>query len=107
MLADDAQLRMFALNIYFLIGALLVLGLLGAMLFAAVVAIRSGLWQLRRKQAEQAEHRRKVQPNGQPYPPAAQGLCDRCGGSFLKVYHLPAGRRFCPECYDIFLKETP
>ncbi len=93
------------INLYIIIGAVL----LGAFLLIVVIAvwtgIKAGFWQLGRRRAAEAERRRKLQPDGRPYPPAARGLCDRCGRTFEKVYHLPTGERRCPPCYEPTLKE--
>ena len=33
------------------------------------------------------------------FPPAAAGLCDRCGRVFESVYYLPSGTRLCANCF--------
>ena len=97
--------RTFGINLYIIIGAVLLLALLFVVIIFGWTALKTGIWQLGRSRAARRETRRKLQPDGQPYPPAAQGLCDRCRRSCDLVYHLPAGERRCPACYERLLEE--
>lgn len=94
-----ANLRNFALNIYFLIGLLLALGIAAVWIITCWTSIKIWLWNIRRRQAEAAEHQRRFRPDGQPYPPASRGVCEGCAQALDEVYHLPTGQRLCPECY--------
>ncbi len=98
--------RTFALNIYFIVGAVIALAIVVVIVIALSTGVNIVFWKRSRVQAEQQEHRRKFRPDGQPYPPAARGLCDRCQRVYEKVYHLPSGQRRCPACYAEFLKEA-
>jgi hypothetical protein len=62
-------------------------------------AIKVLIWRSRRRSEEERQIRGKLRPDGQPYPPGAPGLCQRCGRAFDVVYHLPSGERLCPGCY--------
>jgi hypothetical protein len=90
----------FGVNIFLLIGLLLAAGLLILLLVAGWTGLNIGLWHWRRRQSEEAEHRRRFRSDGRPYPPAARGICGRCARTCESVYHLPDGVRLCPECYD-------
>jgi hypothetical protein len=69
------------------------------LVIAAWTAIKLMIWHMRDR-GDEAKHRRETfRPDGVPYPPASRGLCDRCGRSFEKVYHLPSGERLCPDDY--------
>ncbi len=96
----NGQLKMFGLNIYFLIGLLCVLGIGAILLVAAWTGLNITIWQARKKNAEQRERRRKYRADGSPYPPEGRGLCTACGRACEKVYHLPSGERLCPACYE-------
>lgn len=99
MLADEGQLRMFAQNMYLLIGALICLGALAILVFLAWTGTKMGIWHLRRQRAEVRYRRQKLGGDGTPLPPTARGLCAGCQRVFDRVYHLPSGQRLCPECY--------
>ncbi len=53
-----------------------------------------------RKRHQEKQRENKYRPDGKPYPPAAEGMCDVCERAFDKVYHLPTGRRTCQGCYN-------
>lgn len=94
-----AQLQMFALNIRFLIGLLVFLVLVAAAVIGVWTGVKILVFHIRRKAAAEAQCRLKYRPDGQPYPPAAPGICGKCQRAFDQVYHLPDGRRLCAECY--------
>ena len=97
--------RTLGINLYLIIGAVLLLSFLFIVIIFGWTGIKVGIWQLCRSRAQRSENRRKLQPNGQPYPPAAQGLCDGCGRACDLVYYLPGGQRRCPACYEKLLEE--
>jgi hypothetical protein len=105
MLADDHPLRMFALNLHLIIGALLLSGVLFVLILIVWTAARAGFWELRRRRAAEQEQRRQRGPDGYAYPPAGRGLCDRCNQTHEMVYYLPSGARRCPACYAETLEE--
>ena len=90
----------FGPNIFLLIGLLLAAGLLFVVIFVAWTGLKIGLWQWRRRQAAEEEHRRRFRPDGRPYPPSSRGICGRCARTCETVYHLPDGVRLCPECFS-------
>jgi hypothetical protein len=96
---DVADLKTFGLNIYVLIGALILLAVLAVLIVAAWTLLKILIWRARQRQAEADQRRDKLRPDGQPYPPAAPGVCGRCQRAFDQVYHLPSGERLCPDCY--------
>lgn len=93
------DLKTFGANIYLLIGLLICLGVLLVLILAAWTLLKIAVWQSRRKKAAEQERRQRLRPDGQPYPPAAPGLCQRCQRAGDAVYHLPSGERFCADCY--------
>jgi hypothetical protein len=99
--------QVFALNIYFLIGLLIVLGVVIVLIVAFWTSIKIWIWSVRRRKADEAEHRRRFRPDGRPYPPLARGICQGCARALDEVYHLPSGQRLCPECYHRATAERP
>lgn len=97
--------RTFGLNMYLIIGAVIALVILVVVAIALSTGANIFFWQRSRARAEQQDRRRKLRPDGQPYPPAARGLCDRCQRVYETVYHLPSGQRRCPACYEEMLRE--
>ena len=93
------RLRMFAQNIALLGGLLVCAGVSIALFVSIWIGLRVARFRLQQKQAADALHRSRTGPDGRPLPPAARGLCDRCGIPYDRVYHLPDGRRRCESCY--------
>ena len=94
------DLKTFGANIYLLIGLLICLGAMLVLIVAAWTLLKIAVWRSSRKRAEEQERRQKLRPDGQPYPPAAPGICQRCALVFDVVYHLPSGERLCARCYQ-------
>jgi len=72
------------------------------LVFGAIVltAVRALEWHNLRKRSRLRREQQKHGPDGEPYPPAGQGLCDSCQRPHDKVYFLPAGQRLCPDCFE-------
>jgi hypothetical protein len=83
--------KTFGLNLWLIIGAVILAGGLFLAALLTVTALRAGIWQIRRRRAQ----RRWRRPDG---PPTARGLCDECGLVHERVAHLPTGARLCPAC---------
>jgi len=66
-----------------------------------IALVRGRLWEGRVRAARRQAHRDRHRADGTPYPPTGRGMCDRCQQAFEKVYHLPSGRRLCPDCYEL------
>lgn len=94
-----SQLEMFALNMRLLVGILVFLGLVFVLLFASWTGLKMWTFHVRRRRAEDEARARKYRPDGRPYPPVAAGICEKCGGAFDEVFHLPNGTRRCRSCY--------
>jgi hypothetical protein len=94
------DLRTFGANIYLLIGLLICGAALIILIVAAWTALKIAVWRSSQRKAAEQEHRRKLGPDGQPYPPAAPGICERCQQAGDVVYHLPTGERLCARCYQ-------
>jgi hypothetical protein len=95
------SLTFFAQNIFLLIGLLFVAGVLVVLVFCLWTGAKVGFFVRRRRQAEREAAAAKIGPDGRPYPPAAEGLCDRCQRAFNRVYYVPDGPRLCAECYAV------
>lgn len=89
-----------ARNLHWLAGfwARVILLLVGC--FALWMAVRMLEWRRLARKAQREAEAAKLGPDGKPLPPAAGGLCDRCGQVYDKVYYLPGGGRRCPGCYE-------
>lgn len=97
------QLVMFGQNIYLLIAVIFLLALFGVIVFAGWTALRAALFTWRQRREEEAVRAAKLDRDGRPLPPVAEGLCDRCQRAFNRVYHVPGGQRLCPTCYELAL----
>jgi len=100
------NLKMWAVNIYFLIGllfALVILLVVGILLYAY---IRGQLWRASVKRAERLDYQQKHRPDGSALPPVARGICDSCATTSEKVYFLASGTRLCEKCFQQF-EQTP
>lgn len=86
-------------NLFLLISALIVAGVGFILIVVFWTSIKVAVWHRGKKRFEQRERERTHAPDGHRYPPAAAGLCDRCGRGFESVYYLPSGSRLCPNCY--------
>jgi len=95
-----ADFSIFVPNIYLLIGLLIVLAVGLALLLATLTGVNLGIWHLLERRERTRQHAERYRPDGEPYPPAGRGICDRCGRPFEKVYHMPSGERLCPEDYN-------
>lgn len=94
-----ARLRMFKQNTFLLIGLLIVGGVLLVLILVGWTGVKALLWRRGKAKSDQEFRAQKLRPDGQPYPPAAPGVCDHCGVAFGKVYYLPDGQKQCPKCY--------
>lgn len=94
------DMRMWAVNMYFLLGLLVALTVLAVVTIVVIAVIRARLWQASVKRAERKDWQLKHRPDGQPYPPSGRGICDSCQKQSEKVYYLESGPRVCPECYE-------
>jgi hypothetical protein len=101
LVAAGSRWEMFGANIYLLIGLLLAGGLLVLIVVAIWTGVKVVWWREQRRRADAAELRRKLGPNGRPYPPASRGVCGRCARASDTVYHLAAGERLCAGCYAL------
>jgi len=71
-------------------------------LITAILTLRNWCrWKAGVREAQQEHQREHFRPDGQPYPPAGRGLCERCQKVYEKIYYPPGGRRLCPECYEM------
>ncbi len=94
------QLESFGLDMRFLLGLIVFLAILFIVVIAVWTGVKIWLFRMRQKREQRRVYRREHAPNGRRLPPSASGICERCEGVFAKVYHLPSGRRLCPECYE-------
>jgi hypothetical protein len=87
------------LNLWLIIGGVILAVFLLVFLLAAWTGLNVGLWQLQRRRAERALYQRQHDAAGRPLPPSGRGICDACHRPDETVYHLPGGERRCPTCY--------
>lgn len=104
MLAQDV--RMWAQNIYWLIGLLIFGGFALAVVLALYIGIRMYLFNAGQKKSLEEYHRQTRRADGRMYPPSAVGKCDACGRICKKVYFVRSGELLCPECYEPFWRKT-
>jgi hypothetical protein len=98
--AMGASLETFRANIHLLMGLLFFLAVGVVFLIVTWTGIKLYIRHVRERREQERWHREHFRPDGLPYPPASRGLCDRCGGSFEKVYYLSSGERLCPKDYE-------
>ena len=101
------QLESWALSIRWLIGALVCLAIATLFILAICIGLRVWIFRGRQRRGEEELARRKVWPDGRSRPPVGDGMCDRCQQAFAQVYHLPSGRRLCPNCYETEISSAP
>ncbi|MFQ5411780.1 MAG: hypothetical protein ACE5EC_05765 [Phycisphaerae bacterium] len=96
----NPQLEMFAFNIRLLIGLLVCAALGFGLLIFSWTGLRAVLFNRKLKRAEKDLASRHHDAGGAPTPPTAPGVCQHCDRACDAVYHLPAGVRLCPACYQ-------
>jgi hypothetical protein len=89
----------FALNIFVLIGLLIALAAGVILLIAALIGLKLWIWHVAKRRSDARYQRERFRSDGELFPPAGRGLCDRCGEAYEKVYYLPSGERLCPDDY--------
>ncbi len=95
------QLTMWGLNIRIILTVAVLFLLLLLLLAAIWTGIKIWLFHRRQRRGEWERRRDSLRPDGRPYPPAAEGVCDRCGGVPEAVYYLPTGRKLCLVCLEV------
>lgn len=95
------------LRMWWALGVIFFIFLGGVVLFLLYTAGKLLRWRSARKRAEQRAAEEKLGPDGRPQPPAAGGLCDRCGRADEKVYYLKSGARLCGDCYEALDQGRP
>jgi hypothetical protein len=91
--------RTLGMNLWLLLGALLAAGFALIVLIAFWTSIKIGIFRWRQRRAEAAYRAQRVHPDGSPRPPASAGVRSQCDRLHRQVYHLPDGRRLCPDDY--------
>ena len=91
----------FALNMFLLIGAAILLGLMGICLVALWTALNSVIWLVRRRLAERVHRRLTFRADGKRYPGFMEGVCGQCHRGDRKIYYPPGtDKELCPRCYE-------
>jgi len=101
-LLANAQLQMFATNIFLILGAVLLLSAASVVVVALWTGAKIAIWHLRRRRAEREYQERTRREDGGRYPPFIEGVCERCGRGDRKVYHPEGQVGMCRVCYDVF-----
>lgn len=89
-------------NLHLLIGLLLLLGVGGVVAVAISTGLKVWLGRRREERSWQEHRQQRLAPDGQPYPPFIEGVCQECGKGDRRIYHSDAGVEHCPSCYDNF-----
>lgn len=100
MLAGFVDQRTLLANLLLLLAILFCATVGFFVIVGGITGLKIALWKRAQKQAADAEIRRKLRPDGTPYPPAGRGMCDGCGKVFDAVYHLPDGAKRCAACLE-------
>lgn len=87
-------------NLFLLLGLAIVLGV--AILLALGIWTGAKMWLDHRREhrAWLAHTEGRLAPDGRPYPPQGQGICDQCGRADTKIYYPETGRELCPDCFE-------
>jgi hypothetical protein len=96
-----AQPTYFMLNMMFLIGLLMAIGIALILLIASWTGIKMWIFRIRQQRGRLEAYDRTHFPDGRPRPPRGEGICQRCQGAFGDVYFLPSGEKFCARCYGV------
>lgn len=100
------QLDHFVINMFFLVGILIALGILFVFAVAAWTGIRMITCTVRRVRAEKAWEKASRRADGKPYPPSIEGVCDLCRRGNRHIYYPPeATKGLCPGCYEVFWRQ--
>ncbi|UCD30541.1 MAG: hypothetical protein JSV03_08755 [Planctomycetota bacterium] len=97
--------EMWTLDIYWLIGALILLAVAIVVLVFLWTVLRAWLWQKRQRHSQSKYYKQTHRADGRPYPPVAAGICEQCGRSRKKIYYTESGPKLCLECYEIFWRD--
>jgi hypothetical protein len=92
-------------NLFLIIGVVFLLGLAAAIGLAAWIGVK--VWrQAVRERRSWAQHQvDRLGPDGKPYPPYLEGVCEVCKRGDHRVYHLKTGEMLCQRCYEAFCLE--
>lgn len=104
LIAQDV--RMWAQNIYFLIGVLIFGSICAVILIGLYIGLRVWIFKANQDRSMAEYYKRTRRADGKMYPPFAVGICEQCKGIRKKVYHLHTGERLCPECYEPFWRSA-
>jgi hypothetical protein len=102
-----SRLNMFGMNIFLIIGGIIlaVVGL--AFLIALWTGFNFWTWRRSQRRAEARRRKERFDDTGQLFPPASRGICSVCETVHPKVYHLEDGARFCPKHYAELIQARP
>ncbi len=87
-------------NLHLLIGLLLLLGIGALVALALWIGLKVWLGHRREEESWEEHRQQRLAPDGRPYPPFIEGICQACGKGDKKIYHSETGLAFCPACYD-------
>jgi hypothetical protein len=97
----------FGMNIYLLIGLVLLAAAALLAIIAAWTLVNHLIWKRGQRRAERAYQAKRIQPDGTPYPPASRGICSKCAAYRDPVYHLDDGSRLCEKHFDEHRRAQP
>ena len=96
----------FGLNVFFIIGLLVVGSVAIVLAVVGWTVLRTFLWRRSAHRAEVQARQGRRGEDGRVHPPTERGLCDACALVFNKVYHLASGQRLCESCYRQMVQQT-
>lgn len=105
MILMQAQLNMFGMNLYLIIGAVLGLAVLFVLLVTAWTGVSSLVWLAKRRRAERQFIASTRRADGRAYPAFGEGTCSECHRGDRKIYQVPHSAGLCPTCYERFWRQ--
>ncbi len=91
----------FALNLFLILGALILLGAAFIVLIAAWTGIRVCICIIQRRRAERTWLRVSRRADGKRYPPFVEGICGECGRGGRKIFFPPdSDKILCHKYYE-------
>ncbi len=97
----------FALNMFLILGALILLGAAFIVLIATWTGVKVCICIIQRRRAERTWLRVSRRADGKPYPPFVEGICGECRRGGRKIFFPPdSDKTLCPACYEEFWRRA-
>lgn len=99
-------MKMFGVNVWLIIGALILLVAGLILLISVWTGVKIVWWRADQRRAERMMHQKRFAPDGTPLPPSSRGICTICNRALPLVYHTQSGDRLCPDHYHMRAKDS-